>query len=87
MNNFIETEILLTNIKNAELGITNDFWAKASIDLNCIHHFWEHKLMADACVLCDDVGEVIFVINMPYDKFKQLFLNYNTNKSFIAGRN
>jgi len=87
MNNILETEVLLTNIKNANLGIKNDFWAKASIDLNCIHHFWEYKPIGDVCVLCDEVGDTIFIIKMPYSEFKTLFMKYITDNSYIPGRN
>ena len=77
LNRFLECNSLMKNFKQSDMGIDNNFWCRAMIDLDCVGHFWAASELENCTVLCDACGDTIFIIDVPYARFKKHFMAFH----------
>lgn len=79
MQRFHDVLICFRDVKLDDMGIEGDFfYLNGLVDLDCICHIYKSDLADDLICLCNEPGDVVFVIKSDYVKFKKEFINFKT---------
>jgi hypothetical protein len=80
---FLETQILLTDLKKEGIGVDGSFWVRAAIDLSLVIAIYERN---DESTFVSLDGNDEVVVKMRFEDVKNYWLKYKY-RTFLSGRN